>query len=228
MVRAVFFLLSAALAGAAFAHEVDGARFNQVELQASVSREVENDLMNATLFVEANDAVASRVADQLNRVAGEAMRVAKAVSVVKARSGNANTWPVYDRSQKLTGWRGRVELRLESRDTAAMAALIGKLQSTMSLGGVSFSVSRELRTRVEDELIAEAVAAFRARAEIAVKAMGGKGYKVRRLGLNTSGGAPSPRAMMSARGGVSEVAAPVFEAGTSVVGVVASGVVEVE
>jgi len=220
-------MLCAALAAPVLAAEE--ARFNQVELQASVSREVENDLMNAVLFVEVNDAVASRVADQLNRVSGEGMRLAKSVAAVKATSGGARTYPVYGRDQKLTGWRGRVEIRLESKDVEAMAGLIGKLQSSMSLGGVSFSVSREMRSRVEDELIAEAVAAFRARASIATKALGGKGYKVRRLGLNTSGGSPSPRAMMASRGVSSEsVTAPVFEAGVGVVGVVASGVVEVE
>lgn len=229
MVRALVFLLSVALAGTALAHEVEAPRFNQVELQASVSREVENDLMHAVLFVEANDAVAARVADQLNRVSGEGLRLAKAVSAVKATSGGSRTYPVYGRDKKLSGWRGRVEIRLESKDVEAMAGLIGKLQSAMSLGGVSFSVSRETRLRVEDELIAEAVAAFRARAAIAVKALGGKGYKARRLALNTSGGSPSPRPMMASRGVASEaVAAPVFEAGVSVVGVVASGVVEVE
>jgi len=205
-------------------------RFNQVDLQAEVAREVQNALMNASLYAEASDPSAPKVADQLNRLAAEALKTAGEFKTVKARSGYAQTYPVYDRANKLTGWRGRTEIRLESKDVQAMAALIGKLQSTMQLGGISFTVSPELRRQTENELITDGVAAFRARADIAAKALGGRSYKIRRVGLNTSGFAPGPRPMAAARMApqAAEVAPPVFEAGTSMVNVVAAGTVEVE
>lgn len=206
------------------------SRFNQVELQAEASREVQNDLMTANLYAEASDPSAAKVADQLNRVTAEALKAAGAEKAVKARSGYSQTYPVNDRNGKVTGWRGRSEVRLESKDTRAMAALVGRLQATMQLSGVSFSVSPELRRQVENELINEAVAAFKSRADIAAKAIGGKSFRIRRIGLNTGGGGPVPRPML-ARGMAAqsaEVSAPVFEAGTSVVNVVAAGSVEVE
>jgi len=206
------------------------ARFNQVELQAEASREVQNDLMTANLYAEASDPSAAKVADQLNRVTAEALKTAGAEKAVKARSGYSQTYPVNDRNGKVTGWRGRSEIRLESKDTRAMAALVGRLQSTLQLSGVSFSVSPELRRQVENELINEAVAAFKSRADIAAKAIGGRAFKIRRIGLNTGGMQPSPRPML-ARGMAAqsaEVSTPVFEAGTSVVNVVAAGTVEVE
>ena len=209
----------------------DPVRFNQVDLQAEVSREVQNDLMNASLYVEASDPSAAKVADQLNRLSAEALRTAGEFRAVRARSGYTQTYPVYDRANKLTGWRSRTEIRLESKDVQAMAALIGKLQSTMQLGGVSFTVSPELRRQTENELINDAVAAFRARADIAAKAIGGRSYKIRRIGLNTGGFAPGPRPMAAARAMApqgAEVAPPTFEAGTSMVQVVANGTVEVE
>ena len=214
----------------AHAQPAEPVRYNQVELQAEASREVQNDLMNASLYAEFSDAVAARVADQLNRASADALKAAGEFPAVKARSGSNHTYPTYDRAGKATGWRGRAELRLESKDSRAMAALIGKLQSTMQLGGVSFSVSPELRRQAENELISEAVAAFRARADIAAKAIGGRSYKIRRIGLNTGGMQPSPRPMaaraLSAQS--AEVSTPVFEAGTSIVNVVANGMVEVE
>lgn len=205
-------------------------RFNQVELQAEASREVQNDLMTANLYAEASDPSAAKVADQLNRVTAEALKTAGVEKAVKARSGYSQTYPVNDRNGKVTGWRGRSEIRLESKDTRAMAALIGRLQSSMQLSGVSFSVSPELRRQVENELINEAVAAFKSRADIAAKAIGGRTFKIRRIGLNAGGGGPVPRPML-ARGMAAqsaEVSTPVFEAGTSVVNVVAAGTVEVE
>ncbi len=232
MFRTMILALAAAAPAAlaqAPAQLADG-RFNQVELQAEASREVQNDLMTANLYAEASDPSAAKVADQLNRVTAEALRTAGAEKAVKARSGHSQTYPVNDRNGKVTGWRGRSEIRLESKDTKAMAALIGRLQATMQLSGVNFSVSPELRRQVENELINEAVAAFKARADIAAKAIGGRAFKIRRIGLNAGGGGPLPRPML-ARGMAAqsaEVSAPVFEAGTSVVNVVAAGTVEVE
>lgn len=222
--------LSMMVPAAAHAQPVESARYNQVDLQAEASREVQNDLMGASLYAEASDPVAARVADQLNRVSAEALKTAGEVAAVKARSGASQTYPVYDRASKLTGWRGRTEIRLESKDSRAMAALVGKLQASMQLGGVSFSVSPELRRQTENELIDEAVAAFKTRADIAAKAIGGRTYRIRRIGLNTGGMQPSPRPLAARALAVqsAEVAAPVFEGGTSVVSVVAAGTVEVE
>jgi predicted secreted protein len=205
-------------------------RFNQVELQAEVSREVQNDLMTASMHVEANDPSAAQVASQLNRVTAEALKVAAEFKSVKTRSGFTHTYPVYDRNQKFVGWRGRSEIRLESKDLQAMANLIGKLQSSMQLGSVAFTVSPELRRQTENEMIAEGVAAFRSRADIARNTLGGKSYKIRRVAINTGGMIPGPRPMMAQRAQAASVEAPPpnFEGGTSTVQVIVNGTVEVE
>jgi predicted secreted protein len=204
-------------------------RDNQVDLQAEVAREIQNDLMLASMHAEANDPSAARVAAELNRVTAAALRTADEFKSVKARSGFHQTFPVYDRNNRLTGWRGRAEIRLESKDFAAMASLIGRLQSSMQLGGVSFNVSPELRRQTENELITEAVTAFRGRADIATRAIGGKSYRIRRIGIST-GGFPGPRPMIAqARAAApAEVAPPTFEGGTSTVQVSANGTVQVE
>jgi predicted secreted protein len=232
MIRNAFVALAGMLGAATALAQapLDPVRFNQVDLQAEVSREVPNDLMSASLFAEVSDPSAPKVADQLNRLTAEALKTAGEFKTVKARTGYAQTYPVYDRANKLTGWRGRSEIRLESKDAPAIAALIGRLQSTMQLGGVAFTVSPEVRRQVENELITEGVAAFRARADIATKALGGRTYKIRRVGLNTGGFAPGPRPYARAQmaPAAAEIAPPAFEAGTSMVNVVANGTIEVE
>jgi predicted secreted protein len=210
---------------------VEPPRYNQVDLQAEVSREVPNDLMIASLAAEVADASAARAADQANRIAAEALKVAAEFRSVQTRSGLSQTLPVYDRQGKLTGWRARSEIRLETRDVPAGAALIGRLQATMQLRSVVFTVSPELRRQVENELMTDAVAAFRARAEIAARAIGGRSYRIRRVAINTGGFVPGPRAMAAARpaaAAADEVAPPAFEAGSSTVQVSANGSVEVE
>lgn len=227
-------LIAAFVAMPAAAQRATGAadessRHNLVELQAEAQREVANDLLTATLYAELNDMDAARLAAALNTRTNEGLAAAKEYRTVRARSGGNQTYPVYDRNQRLTGWRGRAEIRIESRDFQAAGALIGKLQSGMQLGGINFGVSPEARQKAQDELIAEAIAAFRARGEIVKTALGGRGYKIRRMAVNTGGGSPQPRPVFAARAMSAEaVPAPQLEGGVSQITVNVSGAIEVE
>ena len=227
-------LAATALAGEAAA-QVPGQpqRYNVVELQAEAQREVANDLLVAQLYVEDTHANPAQLASSINRSLAEALKIAREFPAVKVRTGNNQTSPVYAaRSNQFQGWRGRADVRLETRDFAAGSTLIGKLQAGMQLGGMSFSVSPEARRAAENELVSEAIAAFRARAEVAQKALGGRAYKVQRINLATGYSGPPPRVMMmQARGAGSadaSVAAPPAEGGASSLSVTASGVIEVE
>ncbi|MBI3042222.1 MAG: SIMPL domain-containing protein [Betaproteobacteria bacterium] len=219
---------SLSFAAAAPAAEPAQFRYNTVEFQAEVLREVPNDLLNATLYVEWNDANPAAVANAVNKSVNDALRVARDYKSVRARSGNNQTYPVYSRANELQGWRGRAEIRIESRDFEAAAGLIARLQSGMRLGNLSFSVSPETRRAVESELITEAIAAFKARAEIVQAALAGRGYKLQRLNVASGHHAPQPRlAMARATAPAQEVTAPNLEAGVSQITVTASGAIEV-
>ncbi|KPK08177.1 MAG: hypothetical protein AMJ64_04055 [Betaproteobacteria bacterium SG8_39] len=214
---------------AALAAEPAPPRYNTVSLQASAQREVPNDLINATLTIEVNDATPAKVADAVNRSLNAALRVAKAFDTVRARTGNNRTFPIYTRGNQLQGWRGRGELRIESTDFEAVPALIGKLQGSLQLGGLQFSVSPEARRAAENALITEAIAAFKARAEIVTAALGGRGYKLLRLSVsNGQAPPPVPRvAMAQAVSAAPAVAPPDLEAGLSTITVSANGTIEI-
>jgi predicted secreted protein len=212
------------LAAPAFAAE---PRYNVVELRAEAQREVSNDLLNAVLYVEMNDASAAALAGAINKSVNEALRVAKGYSAVTARSGTNQVFPVYSKGNTLQGWRGRAEIRIESRDFDAASALIGKLQATMQLASLNFSVAPESRKAAEDELMVEAIKAFKARAEVAKGALGGGGYKLIRISIASGYSGPQPRFAMARAAPAPEVTAPNFEAGTSQITITASGAVEV-
>lgn len=234
--RARVTLAACALAFAASAlAQTPGLRpaeaFNQVGLAADASREVQNDLMTATLYAEANDPNPSTLASALNRTLNDALKTAQDVKAVKARSGGTQTYPLSDRNGRITGWRGRAEIRLESKDFREMGALVGKLQQSMQLGGIAFAVSPELRRQTENELITEAIGALRARADIVRQAVGGKSLKVRQMNVNTAaGGGPRPVIAMRSADVMSAQSAPApqFEGGTSQVLVTVQGTVEIE
>jgi len=229
MSRTVLSLLALMLCAAtASAAETAPVRYNTVTLQAEVQREVPNDLLNAILYVEVNDASAAAVANTVNKRVNEALRVAKEHKGVRVRSGNNQAYPVYSRANQLQGWRGRAEIRIESRDFEAASSLIGKLQSDMQLANMGFSVSPESRRAAEDELAVEVIAAFKARADILRKALGGRSYKLQNVSVSNGYNAPQPRfAMARAAASAQEVTAPNPEAGVSRITVTANGAIEV-
>src|SRR5512146_2594285 len=137
MLRFLLAALAAAAVPLAVAQPITPAGAGpQVELAAEASREVANDLMTATLFATAEGSDPAPLQGQINRAVSEALRVAAEFREVKARSGGSQTFPVYDRNNRQTGWRGRGEIRLEGRDFQQMAQLVARLQSTMQLGGL--------------------------------------------------------------------------------------------
>ena len=224
----LYLAASLALAGTALAAD-PAPRYNTIEPQADAQREVANDTLSASLFVELNDANPAALANAINKAANEALRVARDYKSVRVRSGNNQTYPVYAKGNVLQGWRGRAEIRIESRDFEAASGLIGKLQAGMQLGSLSFSVSPEARRQTENELIAEAIGAFKARAEIVRGVLAGRGYKILRLNVNSGSSAPPPRFAMARAlaTGAPEVAAPNLEGGVSLVTVTLGGAIEV-
>jgi predicted secreted protein len=196
-------------------------QFDVVSFEAQASREVHNDQLVAVLAVEQHGPDPAALADTVNRRMAEALKLAGAIPAVKARSGNYQTFPRYDRNQRIESWQVSQELRLESADFAAATRLIGKLQQNMVVRSMAVRLSPEARRAAEDNLIAEAIAAFRARAELVREAMKAGGYRVRSLTLGTAGGSPPRPLEMRA------MAAPVaVEAGVSQVTVIASGSIQ--
>ena len=224
----LFSALALALAGSALAAD-PALRYNTVELQAEAQRELANDTVSASLYVELNDANPAALAAAVNKAANEALRAAREYPAVHARSGNNQTYPVYANGNVLQGWRGRAEIRLESKDFEAASRLIGKLQAGMQLGNVVFSVSSEARRQAENELIAEAIAAFKLRADIVRRALAGRSYKIQRLNVSTGYSAPPPRfgVARAMAAGAPEVAPPNLEGGVSMVTVTVGGAIEV-
>ncbi|CAM3309402.1 hypothetical protein BZK31_03955 [Pseudomonas floridensis] len=207
------------------------ARYNQISLRAEVHQEVQRDLMLVTLYTEAQDSDPAKLAAQITETVNKALGQARQAKDVKIRQGSRNSYPIYDdKGQKITGWRERAEVRLESADFAALSKLTGELLGDLKMGGMDFSISPSTRKASEDALLKDAVTAFKARAQLVTEALGGTGYKLINLNLNTSG-YPQPylRAPVMMMKASREDAAPTpdVEAGTSQVSVAADGVIEV-
>jgi predicted secreted protein len=224
--RARLFLALLLLPAAAPADE---PLFNLVTLSAQAEREVPNDLLTAVLAAAADGADPAQLADSVNRTMQRALALAKAARDVQVRSGGYQSSPLYEHN-RIVRWRVRQELRLESHDIAAATGLIGKLQSILTLAGLSLSVSPELRRKTENALIGEALAAFKERAGLVAGAMAEKSYRMRSLQISGGGPFPRPIPMLAGKAapGSFSPSAPALETGTSRVLVTVSGTIQLQ
>ncbi len=140
----------------------EAPRYNQVSLHAEVSQQVAHDLMQVTLYSENQGSDPAKLAAETTSVLNAAVADARKVKGVTISLGSRNSYPVYDdKGQKITGWRERAELRLESSDFAALGQLSADLLGKLKMGGMDFSIADATRKKNEDQLMKGAVDAFR-------------------------------------------------------------------
>jgi len=203
--------------------EQDRSDATRVHLAAAASREVDNDVIRATLAVEMESPDAARLARRVNDAMGWALERARAHPAVSAESGNYQTGAVHQKTE-FKYWRASQRLQLESRDAEALTTLVGELQTQLVLKDMQFTLSKERRTSVENSLITEAIDAFRARAVIVQQSLRAGDYRIRELNVNTDSPMVRPMAMaMRAEG----APGPQIEAGTTDISVTVTGTIEI-
>lgn len=205
---------------------------NVVHLAAQGSAEVQQDLLSMTMNTTREGPDAGTVQNQLKAALDVALAEAKRAAQpgqMEVRTGNFSLSPRYGRDGKISGWQGSVELVLEGRDFARTSAPAGKIQ-TLTMGNVTFGLSRGQRAQVEGEAQTMAIDRFKARASDIAKGFGFAGYSLREVSVNANdqGVAPRPRMMaMEAKASMAEAPVPV-EAGQSTVLVTVSGTVQLK
>lgn len=202
-----------------------GDHYDRVSLRAERSRQVANDEAHAQLGITLEDADSVELQSRVNEVMQWAVRVAEHYEDVETETGGYRTHPVY-RKQLIDHWRATQELRVESRNVDRITELVRVLQSRLQLQSVDFSISQARRESVENELITEALAAFKDRAELVRERLGADTYRIVHLDVQTSGTTPSPRPLRAMEAMSDAVVAPALEPGTSTVTVSIHGTVE--
>lgn len=205
----------------------DVTHYDRISLQAMASAEVENDILEATLSVHREGSNPSLLSEEVNSTIQWAIGEAKKVSGVTVQTLGYQTNPVYQQ-QRLSAWRVRQSLRLESRDIAKLSQLIGKLQERLAVGRVGYRISTQRRNNVEESLITEAITLFQQRAELVAKQMGRSRYRVVQMSIDT-GGAPMQPMMRAEMSAMADARiSPNFEVGAQTVRVSIHGTIELQ
>ncbi|MCU7904411.1 MAG: SIMPL domain-containing protein [Candidatus Thiodiazotropha sp. (ex Epidulcina cf. delphinae)] len=203
-------------------------RYDLVNLSAQASSEVENDTLIAVLYAQKEGDDLAPLTGSVNRLVAQGIDEAKRSKGVKVQTLDYLTSPIYQQ-QRLSGWRVRQSIRLESLQSDKLSELLSKLQSSLALESVSYAISPARRRQVEDSLTQQAIDAFRRRAELITHQLGRSQYRLVEMTVQTSGQPVQPlrmRASMMAMERAS--AAPTLEAGSRTVQVGITGSIELQ
>ena len=206
---------------------------NVAQLSASGTVEVQQDVLSISMNTTLGGVDAAAVQTQLKQALDTALTQAKqaqqglAPGLLDVRTGNFSLYPRYGKDGKINGWQGNTELVLEGRDFARITSTAGKIQ-TLTLGNVSFALSREQRVKVEGDAQAMAIERFKAKALEVSKGFGFAGYTLREVSItaNDQSFSPRPRMLAMAKSDVSSESSVPVEAGKSTVLVNVTGSVQ--
>ena len=215
---------------AAYAQNPSAPPQNVLQLSASGTVQVQQDLLVLTLAATKEAADAAGVQTQLKQALDAALAEARRAAQpqqMDVRTGAFGMYPRYGKDGKITGWQGRAELVLEGRDFARITQAAARA-SSLTIGNIAFGLSREQRARVEGEAQALAIERFKAKAAEIAKAFGFAGYTLREVSVSSDDSGFQPRIYgmaKEARAMAADAPVPV-EPGKSIVQATVSGSVQ--
>jgi predicted secreted protein len=223
-----YYLLTCFLLAPVFptsAHEAE-TLFNVINLQAEVQREIPNDQMIVFLATEHEGSNAASISQTINDDMQWALDTIKTYKDVESKTGNYQTWPVYNK-QTITGWRSSQQVEIKSENMTSLTELVGKLQEKLQVKQMTFSPTDATRKQHENEMIEEAMVAFKERVAIIGKQMDQKSHRIINIHINSGNFQPPimyERAMKTMAMDVAP--SPAVEAGMSKISVNVSGSVQ--
>jgi predicted secreted protein len=190
-----------------------------LSISATERREVEQDLLVATLSYTSENRNSRELQDEINTVMAKAVEAAKKVKAVKV---NTDSYQVYERTDPRTKerlWHGNQSMTLKSKDSEAILKLAGELQSMkLTMNDLSYTLAPETAIEIQDSLMEDALDQLQTRANRAAKALGKGTAELKEVNVQ---GQDIPFAKSNFRGAMamdmaeSAMAAPVAEAGES-------------
>lgn len=221
------------VARSALAHDVNAPTpQNVLQLSASATVEVQQDVLHITLLTTRDGTDAATLQTQLKTALDAALveaRKSAQPGQLDVRTGNFRLSPRYGRDGKINGWQGSTDLVLEGRDFPRIAQTAAGI-STLAVGDVGFGLSREQRAKAEAEAQAMAITNFKQQATDLAKGFGFAAYTLREVSVNANQAGPVQSRMMrtaAASRVASDTPVP-LEAGTASVVVNVSGSVQLK
>jgi predicted secreted protein len=182
-------------------------------MTGTAEAEVANDEALAQFFFEAQEPELARAQSVVNqRVAEGVAQLKRADSKALVETTGYTTYPIYQAGtqRKLVGWRVRQGVSLRTSDLAALPRTVAAGQQQLALAGIDFRLSRAARSKVEAQLIEQAIANLNEKLAAAARALGVPADRLRLEELNF-GVVPPPAPLPRMRAEMMASSAPAVE-----------------
>ncbi|UOO81040.1 SIMPL domain-containing protein [Uruburuella testudinis] len=231
-------LLAALAATAAFPVAAEPLNYNIVQFAESANAEVPRDTMIIRLTVNEEGRDRAVVNRAFVRKYNTLTQRIEANRAFKSELLGRNAYPRYEyKNGKRTqiGWQETAQIKVESKDFTALNRLIAEAQNEANLQNTSFSVSKQKREEVIDEVSKAALARFQSRAETLARTLGFRGYKIVSLDLGQIGNqevmsayadAAAPMALRAMKAGSAGEIAETPNPGTEQISITVNGTIQ--
>ena len=199
--------------------------YDQINLSAISEGAVNNDILLVQLQAIDENKSIQHASQAVNTTLDWALKQIEMVDNIQAKTLRYQSTPIY-KNKKISAWRVRQSIQLESTDTVKLANLIGSLQKKMILNSVQHQVSLPAKQAIEAQLTTQALTRFKNKAELIVKTLGAKGYRIVRLNIGSSRQQPVHPVAMRAESFGTKSAAPSFKTGSQTVRITVDGTIQ--
>ncbi|MEE3609590.1 SIMPL domain-containing protein [Avibacterium paragallinarum] len=168
-----------------FAQATPTTADNQIAFDVEVEKEVSHDLLQATLFIQAENKDLALANKEVNRKINQAFSILKGYSDVELRDDSRSTQVRYNKDGKQDGWIARGRLVLQSKNVEALSKVISKLNGILAIEYVNSQVSSTAINQLEEEMMQQALAQVERKAQLIQQSLHAKGYKIVELIIRT-------------------------------------------
>jgi predicted secreted protein len=174
-----------------------------LNISASDSKEVEEDLLVVNLRFETEGKSPQEVQEKINEKMTKALDEVKKHRKIKVSTEQYSVYKYHPRIKKgepkKTIWRGSQSLQLKSKHSDIILKTTGVLQSMdLAVNGLNYIVSPELREEVQDSLMEKAVEKLLTKSKRVAKVLGKDDIEVVNININSNNFYPSPMRASSA------------------------------
>ncbi|MFZ7174465.1 SIMPL domain-containing protein [[Pasteurella] aerogenes] len=158
---------------------------NIVSFSTEVEKEVAQDLLQVTLFIQAENAALPKANQEVNSKINQALEIIKAQSAVEIKQNSRNTYVRYNQQGKQNGWVASGQLVLQSADSEALSKILSDLDGILAISSVNALVSPETIAKSEDELTTKVLKKFERQAQLIKTTLKAKDYAIVELNLTS-------------------------------------------
>lgn len=181
----------------AFAGDDDKRKGAHLNISASETREVEEDLLVINLRYETEGKNPQEVQKQINEKMAKALDEVKAHRKIKVSTEHYSVYKYHPRvkkgEKKRVVWKGSQSMQLKTKDKEEALKTTGVLQSMgLAVNGLNYVVSPELREEVRDSLMEKAVEKLLSKAKRVAKVLGKDDIEVVNINIDSNNFYPSP------------------------------------